>query len=139
MQGSTSADFAMDEFFKLSKLHLAIYGGAYCFQELVKQINFLFVAGVLQGVFQQQDFVGGGSDLCTEDSVICVDVGLGAAGEVAVECVSHFVSNGGDTVVAFLVVKEYEGMHAIYVPRVSTATLAFVFVNINPTFAKTFL
>ena len=99
----------------------------------------MLVAGVLQCVFQQQDFVGGGSNLCTEDSVICVDVGLGAAREVAVECVSHFVSNCGNAVVAFLVVKEYEGVHAIHAPRVSTATFAFVFVDIDPTFAKTFL
>ena len=99
----------------------------------------MLVTSVLQGVFQQQDFVGGGSNLCTEDGVICVDVGLGVAGEVAVECVSHFVGNGRNAVVAFLVVKEYEGVHTIHAPRISTATLAFVFVDINPTFAKTFL
>ena len=90
-------------------------------------------------MFQKQDFVSSGSNFRAEDGVICIDVGLRTAGEVAMECVSHFMSDGGNAIVAFLVVKEYEGVHAIYAPRVSAGAFTFIFVNVNPTFAKTFL
>ena len=99
----------------------------------------MFIICVLQGVFQKQNFVSGGSNLCTENGVIRIDVGLSTAGEVAVKCVPHFVSDGGNAIVAFLVVKEYEGVHAINAPRVCAGTFTFIFVNINPTFAKAFL
>ena len=75
----------MYELFEFGELYLPVDGGAYCFQKLVQQKDFLSFIGPCQGVFQQQVFIGGGGDFGAEDGIIAFRVGLGLAAEVAVQ------------------------------------------------------
>lgn len=46
LQRAAGGNFAVDEFLELGELHLTVNGGPYGFQELVEQVDFLFIIGI---------------------------------------------------------------------------------------------
>ena len=122
----------MNKLFKLRELHLTIYSSAHLLQELVEKINLLLIGSMSQGVFQKQIFISRRGYLSAENSVLRVHIALILGAIVAVQGVTNLVSNSGNAAVALLIVKQYEGMHAIDAPGIGTGALALVFININP-------
>ena len=112
---------------------------AHCLQILVQKINLLLISCVLQSIFQQQVFVRRRSNLGAENSIIAVDIGLRLTAEEAVQCMTHFVRQRRNTVIALLIVQQNEGMHAINAPRICAGALALVFIYVNPALRQTFM
>ena len=123
--------------FKLSKQCLTEDGCAETFQEVVEDIGALFGVGFgRKQVFGQQHFVDGGSDFGDGDEVIRVCEGLGLVGQIGVHRMSQLMCQRESVVKGIGIVQQDKGMHAVDAGRISTRSLALVFIDVNPVFIK---
>ena len=94
----------------------------------------MVLSNLFKNVILKKIFIGSRSNFSSEDSVVCVDIGLRAAAKVAVESMAHFVSQGRNAVVAALVVQKNEGVDTVNAPGICARALTLIFINIYPAF-----
>ena len=94
---------------------------------------------MLKQVVREQRLVAGGCNLCNKDGVVRIGNLLIMGREIRVQGVAHLVNEGVDVVKAALEVEEHNGAHALATCGISTGTLTWGFVHVNPTALQTLL
>ena len=122
--------------FKFRKHGLPNDGAAYLVDEVIEQICLFFlVVRVGKHAAQKQIFVDGRGDLCQENGIVLVDIGLGV-GIIGVHAVSRLMRQREHVVELSDEIEQHIWMDTVDTGGISTRFLAGSFIDIHPAARK---
>ena len=125
---------------KLRKHSLAVDSTLEFVEEMVEEIfSGVFVRGLAEQMVHKQHLVAGGSDLGHKDDIGAGTYGLILSAEIAMESVTHLVSQSEHCCKIVLIVHKNIGVGTAAAGGVSAGALAFIFIKVDPAVIKALL
>ena len=129
----------MHNFLKFCKHGLAIQRALKLIQEIVYKIRFfLIILGMLQQIVNQQRLITGRCHFCHKNPISGIRIRLCLIRIIAVDGMSHFMGKCKHMIEASVVIQQYIRMCAVSAPGIGAASLALIFIDINPATGKSF-
>ena len=127
-------------FLKLGKQHLRVHSAPDLINPVVQKVQTpLWILRAFQKVVREKSFVHGGGNLCHENTVVTVDVGLRAPREVRVHGVPQLVRQREYVVQAAVVVQKDVRVGPVGTPGIRPGAFTAILVHVDPPFAESTL